>query len=221
MNNNDRFTIAMRTDPLEAAGLALQFSAERRPGRGGLRMSTTTLIDSIYQRHTAALQLVNCDHGPARMALWLALTELADRLAAPTQPDQPTAQPTRTIRAGNGSVSAASFVGNDSSNVTVLGAPTTPTDAPAALTFAVLDDTSRHIVRDLDQGNLSWRDVHPADRRIITLAAIKELGEGATDGLTIDQFERTKPRWLPRFQTLSSQLNMTWNQMNKHAQEPF
>jgi hypothetical protein len=40
---------------------------------------TNQLIDAIYQRHCTALALVNCDTGPARMALWLALNELAER----------------------------------------------------------------------------------------------------------------------------------------------
>lgn len=39
------------------------------------------LIESIYERHASALRIAGIDNGAARMALWLALTELGERLA--------------------------------------------------------------------------------------------------------------------------------------------
>lgn len=164
-------------------------------------MTSEELITSIHQRHVAALALVNCDTGPARMALWLALTELADRLD-----EAPIVLQPATVPPANG---AATHAEPDAGR------------APAALSLATLDDESLQIVHELDAGSRTWRSVEPTDRRVITLAAIREMCDISPEQLGILRFDEWRPQWMPKFNTLTAQLGMTWNQMRAAAQEPF
>lgn len=183
-------------------------------------MTTEELIESIYQRHVAALALVNCDTGPARMALWLALTELADRLddAAPAWL-QPEVEPATAAATTAAATTTAATV--PPTNGAYAHAEPDAGRAPAALSLATLDDESRQIVRELDGGVRTWRNVDGADRRVLVLAIVKELTEQNGGAVTLEQFERLKPVWLPKFQTLTVTLGMTWNQMRVASQEPF
>jgi regulator of replication initiation timing len=90
---------------------------------------------------------------------------------------------------------------------------------PSLLTWQILDDTSREIVRSLDEGRLLWRAVSADDKKVIVLAAVAELAAAlpAGESLSIEQFQQQRPRWMPTFPPLSNALSMTWNMMLRAA----
>lgn len=95
-------------------------------------------------------------------------------------------------------------------------APTKPGDRkPFSFTWGTLDDTSLAIARNLDAGKAAWRVVNPDDKRVIVLAAVKELQLDLPPGqtLSIEQFNNLRPIWMAGFPTLSISLGMTWKQM--------
>ena len=67
-----------------------------------------------------------------------------------------------------------------------------------------------------------WRIVQPQTKKEIVLAVIRELAAAQHDSepLTIADFDRSRPEWMPSFPTLSSSLGMTWMQMRHSATSP-
>lgn len=86
---------------------------------------------------------------------------------------------------------------------------------PFNFSWGMLDDTSLAIARNLDDGRAAWRVVNADDKRVITLAVIKELQLDLPPGetLAIVQFDNRRPIWMPSFPSLSTSLGMTWKQM--------
>lgn len=86
---------------------------------------------------------------------------------------------------------------------------------PFPFSWGMLDDTSLAIARNLDDGRAAWRVVNADDKRVITLAVIKELQLDLPPGetLAIAQFDQRRPIWMPSFPSLSTSLGMTWKQM--------
>lgn len=86
---------------------------------------------------------------------------------------------------------------------------------PFDFTWGTLDDTSLAIARNLDDGRAAWRVVNADDKRVITLAVIKELQLDLPPAsiLSIAQFDNLRPIWMPSFPSLSTSLGMTWKQM--------
>lgn len=86
---------------------------------------------------------------------------------------------------------------------------------PFDFTWGMLDDTSLTIARNLDAGKAAWRVVNADDKRVITLAVIKELQLDLppSEILSIAQFDNRRPIWMPSFPSLSTSLGMTWKQM--------
>ncbi len=86
---------------------------------------------------------------------------------------------------------------------------------PFPFTWGMLDDTSLTIARNLDVRKAVWRVVNADDKRVITLAAIKELqlNLAPAEVLSIEQFNAWRPIWMPSFPSLSTSLGMTWKQM--------
>lgn len=86
---------------------------------------------------------------------------------------------------------------------------------PAEYKWPTLDDVSLEIVTALDRKRRQWQSVMADDKRIIVLAMIGELGQDLPPGetLSIETFNRHKPRWMPTFPSVSTALGMTWKQM--------
>lgn len=97
-----------------------------------------------------------------------------------------------------------------------------PTErTPATLQWPTLDDVSLALVRELDAGSRTWRTVDPPDRKVIVLAAIKEMCELSQEPLGILRYDEWRPVWMPKFTTITAQLGMTWVQMRSAAQDAF
>lgn len=86
---------------------------------------------------------------------------------------------------------------------------------PAEYKWPTLDDVSLEIVKALDHKRRQWQSVTADDKRIIVLAMIGELGQDLPPGetLSIETFNRHRPRWMPTFPSVSTTLGMTWKQM--------
>lgn len=102
--------------------------------------------------------------------------------------------------------------------------PTTPAPAgenrrPAVYKWPTLDDVSLEIVQALERKRRQWQSVTPDDKRIIALAVITELQLDLAPGetLSIETFNRHRPRWMPTFPSVSTTLGMTWIQMRTAA----
>lgn len=136
------------------------------------------------------------------------------------------------------SVISVATTANGSSNSPITQAPAplpaiTSTDAPlveaqpaertpATLQWPTLDDTSLSIVRGLDDGSRTWRTVDTDDRKVLVLAAIKEMCDlSSPEQLGILRYDEWRPVWMPKFTTLTAQLSMTWVQMRAAAQGAF
>jgi hypothetical protein len=90
---------------------------------------------------------------------------------------------------------------------------------PGVFTWQGLDDTSREIARQMDDGQRAWRSLSEEDKRAIVLGAITELQIQQPQGKTvsIEEFETARPIWMPGLATITMNLGMTWKQMLRAA----
>lgn len=107
--------------------------------------------------------------------------------------------------------------GNDP--LVLAGLPDEKDDAPPfPFQWTGLPSHVLAAIADLQLGR-PWRIVQPHIKKEIVLATIRELAAAQHDSepLTIADFDRSRPHWMPSFPPLSTSLGMTWTQMRSTA----